>query len=307
MNASFPLLTTLILWPMLAAALLLLLPNRLARSLALLAAMAQLVLAAWLLTDMGPNFRWVERFEWIPSLKIQYLLGVDGLSMLFLPLAAWLFVAVIASGWNQVQTLPRVYYALLLMLEGITMGIFSALDTILFFLFWEASLIPLFVLILLWGVGPRRRMAAIKYTLLMLAGGVALLLGFIMAALHQMEMGNPWLFDLPLLLENPLPGPVQTWVFLLLLAGFAIKVPVIPLHTWLPLLALEGPIGVLAIMTGIKLGVYGLMRFAIPIAPQAALEYQWLLSVLGGVGVLYGSLAALLQTNVRPMLAFASI
>jgi len=211
-----------------------------------------------------------------------------------------------------VRTLPRLYYTLLLILESATLGIFCALDTMLFFLFWELTLVPTFFLISLWGVGPQRRYAAVKYTLMMLTGGVPLLFGFLLLAFNHAGLdtsgaGNGLVFDYPTLLANPLPAGLQTAVFLLLLAGFAVKAPVFPLHTWLPTVAMEGPASIAAIMTGLKLGVFGLLRFTIPLAPAAAREFHWLIAGLGVIGILYGALMALSQTNLRRMLAFSSM
>ena len=206
------------------------------------------------------------------------------------------------------RTLPRLYYTLLLILESATLGIFCALDTILFFLFWELTLVPIFFLISLWGVGPHRRYAAVKYTLMLLGGGVPLLFGFLLLAFHHASLGDGGLvFDYPSLLATALPVELRTTVFFLLLLGFAVKAPVFPLHTWLPTVAMEGPASIAAIMTGLKLGIYGMIRFAVPLAPAAAQEYHWLLAGLGVIGILYGAMMALSQTNLRRMLAFSSI
>lgn len=182
----------------------------------------------------------------------------------------------------------------------------------LFFLFWELTLIPLYFLISLWGIGPDRRYAAVKYTLFMLVGGVPLLFAFLLLAFNHVEFSSGTLpgalmFDYTELLATPLPHSLETVVFLLPLAGFAVKTPVFPLHTWLPVVAMEGPVAVAALMTGLKLGAYGLIRFAVPLAPGAAQELHWLLAGLGVVGILYGALAAIAQTNLRRMLAYASI
>jgi NADH-quinone oxidoreductase subunit M len=313
--AGFPLLSLLLGLPLAGAVLLWMLPARLARATAVVVAVLELLLAGGLVGAVHPGqagFQWVERFSWMPTVNAHYLLGVDGLSVLFLPCSALLFVAVLLSSRLE----SRLYFALLLALEGITMGIFCALDTLLFFLFWELTLVPLYFLVTLWGIGPQRRFAAIQYTLFMLGGGALLLFGFLLvangvAALHAVPNAvlppSSLVFDLPSLLANPLPLDRQWPVFLLLLAGFAVKTPVVPFHVWLPTLAMEGPVAVVAIMTGIKLGAYGLLRFALPLAPQAAQEWHWLLAGLGVVGIFYGGLAALAQTNLRRMLAFSSV
>ena len=173
------------------------------------------------------------------------------------------------------------------MLESVTLGVFCALDTVLFFLFWELTLIPLYFLISLWGIGPDRRYAAVKYTLFMLVGGVPLLFAFLLLAFNHADFSGrdcarrSWCSTTRELLAHRLPESTETVVFLLLLAGFAVKTPVFPLHTWLPVVAMEGPVAVAALMTGLKLGAYGLIRFAVPLAPGAAQELHWLLAGLG--------------------------
>jgi len=283
-----------------------------ARVIALAFALLDLVIALAVVAVFDParpDFQFVERQAWIPSLNIHYAVGVDGLSVLFLPAAVLLFIGVILASWNSVHTLPRLYYSLLMLLETATLGVFLALDTMLFFLFWELTLVPLYFLVSLWGVGANRRHAATKYTLVMLTGGVALLFGILLLAFGAADAtgGGPLVFDLPTLLTLTLPTGTQYAVFLLLLVGFGVKVPLFPLHTWLPLIAIEGPASVAALLTGMKLGAYGLIRYAVPLAPTAAQELHWLLAALGVVAILYGAAAALAQTNLRRMLAYASL
>jgi NADH-quinone oxidoreductase subunit M len=286
-------------------------PRRLALASALIAlAVAILVVARF---DPGnPGFQLTETREWMPTLNIHYQVGVDGISVLFLPATALLFCGAILASWTRVHSLPRLYYSLLLLLGGATLGVFCALDTILFFFFWELTLIPIYFLVSLWGVGPERRYAAVKYTLFMLMGGVPLLFGLLLLAFHHAalsDLGLPGglVFDYPTLLATPLPRSLEQTVLLLLLLGFAVKTPLFPLHTWLPVLAADGPVTVTALMTGLKLGAYGLIRFVVPLAPHAARELHWLLAGLGVIGILYGALGALAQTNLRRMLAFSSI
>jgi len=315
-ESGLPLLSLVLVTLPIGAALIWLAPNeRLARWIALFAAGIDLALTLAMVSGFdrtSGGFQFVEQIAWIPTLNVNYLVGVDGLSVLFLPLTVLLFIGVILASWTSVRTLPRLYYTLLLILESATLGIFCALDTMLFFLFWELTLVPTFFLISLWGVGPQRRYAAVKYTLMMLTGGVPLLFGFLLLAFNHAGLdtsgaGNGLVFDYPTLLANPLPAGLQTAVFLLLLAGFAVKAPVFPLHTWLPTVAMEGPASIAAIMTGLKLGVFGLLRFTIPLAPAAAREFHWLIAGLGVIGILYGALMALSQTNLRRMLAFSSM
>ena len=254
------------------------------------------------------SFQFIEEHSWIPTLNIHYRVGVDGISLLFLPLTILLFMAIILASWKRIRLMPKLYYSLLLLLQGATLGIFVATDTILFMLFWELTLIPVYFLIALWGTGPNRRYAATKYILLMMVGGIPLLFGFVLLAIGSPESGFSGLvFDYQTLLQHPLSETQQTLVFFLLFIGFAFKTPLFPFHTWLPVIAMEGPVAIGAIMTGLKLGAYGLIRFVIPLAPDAAVNFQWLFVGLGVIGIIYGALMAMQQTNLRSMLAYSSI
>lgn len=309
-EALIPWISLLLLGP-LAGALLVWLPaERYARAVALAIALATLLLAIGLLLgyDRGQaGFQFVEQQAWIPSLNIHYRLGVDGLSLLFLPFTGLLFVGVILASWTSARSLPRLYYSLLLLLEGFILGVFCALDHMLFFLFWEATLIPIYFLISLWGIGPHRRYAAVKYSLFMLAGGVPLLFGFLLLAIDQGGAPGGLVFDHAQLLGQTVGAERQRLIFFLLFLGFAVKTPLFPFHTWLPTVAMEGPVGIAALMTGLKLGAYGLLRFTVPLAPQAAQEFHWLFAGLGVIGILYGAVVALAQSNLRRMLAYSSI
>lgn len=316
-DAAYPMLSFVILLPLLGAISIGIAGNgNRAKWIALCFAGIELVATLLVLqqfdSEMGSNFQLLERYAWIPNLKIEFLLGVDGVSVLFLPLSALITVLAILASWNSVQNQTRFHFALLLALEGVTMGIFSALDLMLFFLFWELTLPPIFFLIGLWGIGPHRRKAAMKYTLFMLFGGVPILFAIIMLALNHADQAGGGIpqnlsFSFPALLETPMPNGLQTVVFALLLFGFAVKAPLVPFHTWLPTAAMEAPPQMTALLTGLKLGVFGILRFAIPLAPNAAIEYSWVLAILGAVTLIYGAMIALQQTNLRRLLAYASI
>ena len=309
---GFPILSLLLfILPIASGMILLTSEQSKARWIALLAAVSSLLISLGIVISFdqaNAGFQFVERYTWMPDLNIDYIIGIDGISVLFLPLTSLLFIGIILSSWNSIRTMPRLFFILLLLLETATLGIFISLNTILFFLFWELTLIPIYFLIIYWGVGPNRRYAAVKYTLVMMAGGVPLLFGFILVAFNHAYTGSGELvFDYITLLNNPLPAELQTSIFFLLLLGFAFKAPIFPLHTWLPAIAMEGPASIAAIMTGLKLGAYGLIRFTVPLAPDAAREYHWLLAGLGITGVLYGAVLAISQTNLRKMLAFSSV
>ena len=313
---GFPILSLLILLPLAWALVLPFLRNdRAVRYAALTGAGLELVLALAMLVSLRPEvagMQLVERAAWIPSLNVHYLVGIDGIAALFPPLTALLFCGVILASWTSIQSMPRLYFALLLALESFTLGVFCALDLVLFFLFWELTLVPIYFLISLWGIGPERRFAAVKYTLFMLAGGIPLLFAIVLLGLgHASAIGVPapggLTFDYRTLLEQPLPASAQAPIFLLLFFGFAVKAPLFPFHTWLPTVLREGPTGLSALLVGLKLGAFGILRFALPLAPDAAHDYVWLMAALGGFGVLYGALVALQQSNLRKMLAFSSV
>jgi NADH-quinone oxidoreductase subunit M len=314
-EADFPLLSLLIIILPLGGALIWLWPNEAhARWLALATAMIGLMLSLTVLFrfDVGVSgFQFVERAAWMTSINAQYQVGVDGLSVLFLPLTVILFIGVILSSWNSIAHMQRLYFSLLLLLESATLGIFCALDGILFMLFWELTLIPIYFLVSFWGIGPNRRFAAVKYTLFMLAGGIPLIFGFVILAFSHAELtgGIPsgLTFDYLEWLKTPLSLDIQKQVFLLLMLGFAFKIPLVPFHTWLPLMAMQGPASVTATLLGLKLGAYGVIRYVVPLAPQAAQEFAWLLATAGVIGMLYGAITAMAQTNLRRMLAFSSI
>lgn len=313
---SFPLLSLCLAWPLLGAlSLAFIRDSRLAKRGAVLVAAMELlftVAAAGVFDTARGDFQLLEDYPWIPGLNIHYQLGVDGISILFLPMTALLTLMTLLASWNSVQRLNRFQLALMLALESMTIGVFTALDLALFFLFWELTLPPIFFLIGLWGIGAERRYAAMKYTLYMLFGGVPLLFGIILLAINHAQYTGEAIpqglaFSLPLLLNTPIPESAQGLIFLLLVLGFAVKAPLLPFHTWLPTVAAEAPPFVSALLLGLKLGVYGILRFAMPLAPQAAFEHRWLLAILGAVTLIYGALIALRQTNLRRLLAYSSI
>lgn len=311
-SSPFPLLSSIIFLPLLGAITIAFVNEiNLAKKIAVITAGLELILTLLILfsfNQLSDDFQWVEKYSWIPTLHADFMLGVDGISVLFLPMSALLTLITIIASWNNVQNLTRLHFALLLVLESVTLGVFTALDMLLFFLFWEATLPPIFFLIGLWGIGAQRRAAALKYTLTMLCGGVPLLFAIIMLAInHAEKVGGDLSFSFPLLLQTPMENHTQTLVFLLLVLGFAVKAPLVPFHTWLPTVAMEAPTQLTALLTGLKLGAFGLLRFALPLAPNAAQQYGWIVALLGAVTLIYAALIALQQTNLRQLLAYLSI
>lgn len=304
--ADLPLLSLLLLAPLAGIGLLWLMPVRLARTITLGTCAVTLLLAVAALAAFAPDgerFQLLERHAWLPGIGASYLLAVDGLSVLFLPSTALLFLGAVVVQWRSALAVPRAHDSLLLLFLCATLGIFCALDTLLFFLFWELTLIPLYFLLGHWGVIGSRVDAAGRYLLLMLAGGLPLLLGFLLLA----SDGAGLTFDFIELLGRHPSYERQRLFFLLCLLGFGLKVPLVPLHTWLPQFALAAPGALTALLLGLKVGAYGLLRFAIPLAPDAAQSLHWLLAGLGTVTLIYGAVAMLAQSNLRALFACASI
>ena len=310
--APFPLLSATLCAPLVAAALALLAPSeRSARLIAAIGAALALVcaMAVWASGDWGGSagFQLVERRMWIPSLNVQYLLGVDGMSAMLLVTTALLGLGAQLGSWTSVAQHGRAWCALLLALESALIGLFSALDLVLFFVFWELTLPAVYFLVSLWGVGPERRFAALKYTLLMLTGGICLLFGVVLLGLAHQDLTGALAFDLPSLLAAPIPPGAQGLIFVLMFIGLSVKIPVWPLHSWLPTIAMEGPPAGLALFVGLKVGLYGLLRFAMPLLPFAAAQARGWLVGLGLLGFGVAALIALSQRNLRRQVAWLSM
>ncbi|MDY6943901.1 MAG: NADH-quinone oxidoreductase subunit M [Pseudomonadota bacterium] len=250
----------------------------------------------------NPGMQFVEQARWIPTFNADYHLGVDGISMPMIILTAFMTIFVVVAGWEVVTQRPSQYLGAFLIMEGIMIGAFAALDAVLFYVFWEAMLIPMFLIIGIWG-GPRRVYATIKFFLFTFFGSVLMLVAFIY--LYQ-KSGT---FDVLALQQLPLSGAEQTWIFLAFLVAFAVKVPMWPVHTWLPDAHVEAPTGGSVILAAItlKLGTYGFLRYSMPIAPDASLEMSGLLVALSLIAVVYIGLVALVQQDMKKLIAYSSI
>ena len=249
------------------------------------------------------DMQFVERQPWIDRFNIEYFLGVDGISVPLILLTTFLTIIVVIAGWRVIQTRVAQYFASFLIMEGLMIGVFCALDSILFYLFWEAMLIPMFLIIGVWG-GPNRGYAAIKFFLYTLVGSLLMLEALLY--LYNASQGS---FDVLVFQQLPLTGSVQTLIFLAFFAAFAVKVPMVPVHTWLPDAHVEAPTGgsvILAAVT-LKMGAYGFLRFAMPIAPDAAHELAWLVIGLSLIAVVYIALVALVQRDMKKLIAYSSI
>ena len=249
------------------------------------------------------DMQFVERSLWIERFQIEYFLGVDGISVPLVLLTTILTIVVVVAGWQVIQSRVAQYFAAFLIMEGLMIGVFCALDGILFYLFWEAMLIPMFLIIGVWG-GPNRVYAAIKFFLYTLLGSLLMLVALLY--LYRVSGGS---FDLLVFHRLPLSGSVQTLLFLAFFAAFAVKIPMVPVHTWLPDAHVEAPTGGSVILAAItlKMGAYGFLRIAMPIAPDAAHQIAPVIIGLSLLAVVYIALVALVQQDMKKLIAYSSI
>ena len=276
------------------------------RWVALLGALVSFLVTVPLVTgfDLSTSaMQFVEKLPWIDRFNVHYHLGVDGISVWFVPLTAFITVIVVMAGWEVVTERVNQYMGAFLILSGLMVGVFSALDGLLFYVFFEATLIPMYVIIGVWG-GPRRVYAAFKFFLYTLLGSLLMLV-----ALVYLYFKSGGSFDIQAWHKLPLPLDAQTLLFFAFFAAFSVKVPMWPVHTWLPDAHVEAPTGGSVVLAAImlKLGAYGFLRFSMPIAPDASREWAWLIIALSLIAVVYIGLVALVQQDMKKLVAYSSI
>jgi NADH-quinone oxidoreductase subunit M len=301
------LLSFLILLPMVGAFILLFIRDANAvRRIAIVFSLAELALCVPLVMNFNTataTMQFAESLEWIKAWDIYYKLGVDGISVLFVALTALLTVISIMVSWTAIQDRVREFMIAMLVLEAAMIGVFTALDLFLFYIFWEAMLIPMYLLIGVWG-GPNRLYAAIKFFLYTLVGSVLMLIAIIavyFAAGHT--------FDVLAIMNHRFSHTFQMWVFAAFFAAFAVKVPMFPVHTWLPDAHVEAPTAGSIILAGIliKMGAYGFLRFSLPFFPDAALAWTPAIMVLSVIAIIYGAYMAFAQTDFKKLIAYSSV
>ena len=249
------------------------------------------------------SMQFVEKAPWIERFNVNYHLGVDGISLWFVLLTAFINVVVIIASWESITSRVNQYMAAFMILSGLMIGVFAAIDGLLFYVFFEATLIPMYLIIGIWG-GPNKIYAAFKFFLYTLLGSLLMLVALIY--LYNKSGGS---FDILVWHKLPLGSTIQTLLFFAFFAAFAVKVPMWPVHTWLPDVHVEAPTGGSAVLAAImlKLGAYGFLRFSMPIAPDASREWAWLIIGLSLTAVIYVGLVALVQQDMKKLVAYSSV
>jgi len=275
------------------------------RVLVLLVSVLTFVLSVFVYSSFDTStadMQFVERFEWIPAFNVYYYLGVDGISAPLILLTTFMTPLVVIAGWDSIKTRPAQYFAAFLILEGLMIGVFSALDGVLFYVMWEAMLVPMFLIIGVWG-GERRIYATIKFFLYTFLGSVLMLVAFIYL------FTKTGTFDLFAFMEAPLGMTEQKLIFIAFLLAFAVKVPMWPVHTWLPDAHVEAPTGGSVILAAIllKMGGYGFVRLSLPIVPDGSQYFAGLMIALSLIAVVYIGMVALMQQDMKKLIAYSSI
>lgn len=255
------------------------------------------------------DMQFVERLNWLPGAGIQYYIGVDGISLFLILLTTFLTPICVLASWTDIKDRVKEFMVCLLLLETGMVGVFAALDLFLFYVFWEITLIPMFLLILVWGNPARRVYAAVKFFIYTMAGSVLMLIGILVLYWYQAKTTGIYSFDLFSFYDLTLPSQLQLWLFLAFGIAFAIKVPVFPFHTWLPDAHTEAPTVGSVILAGVllKMGTYGFLRFNVGLFPDATIYFVPFMAGLAIIGIIYGAFMCLVQKDLKRLIAFSSV
>ena len=307
-------LTLVTFFPIIGVALLLLVPRERAdtiKAVSLIVAFVTLLFSIMMYVMFDPvanGMQFEINIPWVAAFGIHYHLGIDGISLLLIMLTTILSVIAILSSWTAIKTGVKGYYICMLLLETGMLGVFVSLDLFLFYVFWEAMLVPMYFLIGVWG-GARRIYAAIKFVLFTMFGSLLMLVALLYLFFMYHGYAGEYSFDLLKIYEMPIPLGAQTYMFLAFALAFAIKVPIWPFHTWLPDAHVEAPTAGSVILAGVllKMGTYGFVRVCLPVFPEATIQFVPLISVLALIGIVYGALVAMVQRDVKSLVAFSSV
>ena len=306
---------SLILFTPLVGALVILLVNKqnvsairwIANAFAVIGFLISVPLWYWYNPD-GAQYQFIERAPWIPSIGADYFLGIDGLSTLLILLTTMMGAIAVLSSWEAITERVKEYYIFLLVLQTGMLGAFMSLDMLLFFLFWEVMLVPMYFLIGIWG-SANRLYSAIKFFLYTLVGSVIMLLGILALYFHNHTATGVYSFDVTMFHRLSVPFDLQWWIFLAFFLGFAVKVPMFPFHTWLPDAHTDAPTAGSVILAAVmlKMGTYGFLRFSLPILPEASRHFVPMMVLLSIIGIVYGALVALAQKDWKRLVAYSSV
>ena len=311
---NFPFLSLILFTPLAGAILLLFISKQNETLIRLIANVTAAIgflisLPLWFWYDSSnPDWQFVEKYPWIPSVGAEYFIGVDGFSVLLILLATLMGVIGVLCSWNAIRMRVKEYYIFLLMLQTGMIGAFVALDFLLFFLFWEVMLVPMYFLIGIWG-SDNRLYSAIKFFLFTLVGSVIMLLGILAVYFYHYSATGIYSFDITRFHELNIPYELQWWIFLAFFLGFAVKVPMFPFHTWLPDAHTDAPTAGSVILAAVllKMGTYGFIRFSLPILPEATQAFVPVVVLLSIIGIVYGALVAMAQRDWKRLVAYSSV
>jgi NADH-quinone oxidoreductase subunit M len=307
LNTGFPILSVLIFLPLAGALLLLFTKNdTICKNIALLVTSLVAIISIWLIFGFDKSsaqFQFGEHYSWINTLNINYTIGVDGISILLILMTTFIMPFCVLASWSYIKTRIQTFMICMLIMETAMIGVFAALDFVLFYVLWEAMLIPMYMLIAIWG-GPRKIYASIKFFLYTLSGSILLLVGII-----WLYTANNYSFYIPDMMWQDYSLTAQIYLFLAFFLAFAIKVPMFPFHTWLPAAHVEAPTAGSVVLASIllKMGTYGFLRFALPITPEATVIMMPYVLWLSIAGIIYGGFTALAQSDMKKLIAYSSV